>query len=624
MELRPGERFDRYIIERQIAETRMSCVWLARDCEANRAAALKVIRRFEGNEDLIEAARFGAVLQQMLAEREQRVVKVYRYGDADGHFFIDMEYVDGRDVSQIISERGRIAPDQAVRVALEVAETLDDLHTFSAAIDGRQVVSAVHGDLKPKNIRIAGDLNGACVVKVLDFGTAKALCQTKPGGTRTPAWSPAYASPELLETREMNPLSDRWALGVSLYEMVTGHIPFGAGKSVEELENQIRHRSRMPDLDVPDCPAALQAILHKLLEPKPERRYQTARELCLDLRNYPNMPQAPGYQGETIRSEAPSTPSPAETRRSNAPARTTPPAPIVRRQSAPKSPRERAIRGALVIVFTLLFCWGGIREVQALKSTRQLETQLSSGRLPVSDASERLQELRSRPLVWIPTHETVRLLNAGFIQEGDAIVTRFRTTGIHQADWKKARAYFEQAQENDPKDNAIRGRLRLCDGHLKRFQAQSEKDAAALKASADNFREAARLLRDSPDPWLGLAMVVLYHQRDPEEGEKALEEARRRSFNYSAEGRWASLLADVYRLRADALGWEAQRIARTLPDQARQRLERAAAFYQKAIDWYTKFPLFGHALRDIERCRQALKDTNQRMETLRSQPAGQQ
>ncbi|HVX65562.1 MAG TPA: hypothetical protein VHA11_03120, partial [Bryobacteraceae bacterium] len=415
-----------------------------------------------------------------------------------------------------------------------------------------------------------------------------------------------------------------WALGVSLYEMVTGRVPFGAGSTVEELENQIRRRSRMPDLDVPDCPAALHAILYKLLEPEPAHRYQSARELCLDLRNYPNMPQAAGYQGETVRSEAPRTGSPAETRRSSVPAAAPRPAPPPRRPPVVKSPRDRAIRAAIGIAFSLLVCWMCIRQAQALTAARQLEAQLASGRLPVSDARARFQDLRARHLVWVPTGGITRLLNAGLIEQGDAVVTRFRTGGVRQADWKQAREYFAEALENDPGRDTIRGRLRLCDGQLKRFQAQNEKDAATLEAAAESFRDSARLLHNSPDPWLGLAMIELYNRKDPEEGEKALEEARRRSFDFAASERWVSLLADAHRLRANALGWEAQRIARTLPDQARQRLERAAAFYQKAIDWYTKIPLFGHSLRDIERCRQAITDTTLQIEALRSQPTGQQ
>lgn len=625
MDLRPGERFERYLIERLLAETRMSRVWIAQDTEQNHAVALKTVRRFAENDDLVEAAQFGAELQQMLSSCDQRVVSVRRFGSVDGHFFIDMEYVDGKDVSEILQEQGRIAPDTAVKIALAVAETLDNLHNFSAAIDGRQLVSAVHGDLKPKNIRITGDVKGEFGVKVLDFGTAKALSQSKPGGTRTAAWSPAYASPELLDSREMNPLSDRWALGVSLYEMVTGRVPFGAGKSIEEMETQIRNRPRMPDPDVPDCPAAMHAILGKLLDPEPERRYQSARELCLDLQNYPNMPAITGYSGETVRSEAPAAVSGAATRRSTAPVLRPAPmrAPVAPRKKPPLSPRAHLTRAALSILIVFLLGWLMIRESRAVRAARQLETDLAAEKIDANTARDRFLELRKKPFVWIPTKGISRHLNAGLVAQGDSIVTRFRTRGIRQADWRQARSYFEQALAANPKDDAVRGRLRICDGHLKRFEAQAEKDPGLIGDSEARFREAAGLLRNSPDPWLGLAMLALYNQKDPEKGEQALQQARSRSYDFTTEGRWVSLLADSYRLRASQLDWEAERVAPTLPAQAIERLERAAGYEEKAIEWYSKIPLHGNSLRDIERCRDSVYRIQSRLESLRAQGAGQ-
>ncbi len=127
------------------------------------------------------------------------------------------------------------------------------------------------------------------------------------------------------------------------------------------------------------------------------------------------------------------------------------------------------------------------------------------------------------------------------------------------------------------------------------------------------------MLRDSPDPWLGLAMLALYNQKEPEKGEQALREARSRTYDFTVENRWVSLLADAYRLRADTLAWEAQRIARTLPDQARERLERAMRYDEKAVEWYSKIPLYGNSLRDIERCRDAIERMRERIDKLRAE-----
>jgi len=621
MELRPGERYDRYEIERLLAETRMSKVWMARDTEENRTVALKVIRRLDESDDIVEAARFGAVLQQMLSPCDERVVKVHRYGEAGGWFFIDMEYVEGRDLSGILRERGRIAPDTAVRIAREVAGMLDNLHNFSAVIEGRQVISAVHGDLKPKNIRITGDLDGEFAVKVLDFGTAKALSQAKPSGTRPPAWTPAYASPELLDRREMNPLTDRWALGVTLYEMVAGRVPFGAGKSVEEIENQIRCRPRMPDLEVAGCPAALHAILYKLLDPNAEARYQSARELLLDLENYPEMPQAAGYQGETVRSDAPP-PSGDETRRSDAPA-PRPAAPVApKRAKRPPSPRALLIRTVAGAVGVVLVLWLMVREGRALNEAHELASDLAMERISVTEARERFENLRARRLVWVPARNMSSLLSTGLTARGDAIITRFRTSAVRIAEWRQARAYFEQAYENNPKNDGIRGRLKLCDAHLLRYRGQAEKSAELLASAADRFREAGAMLKGSPDPWLGLAMLEIYNRKDPDKGAQALEEASRRSYDAASQPRWVALLADAYRARGDSLEWEAMQIARTLPDQAEARLEQAVQMNEKAVEWYSKTPLYGDSLTSIESCRGSIDRIRGLIEKVRAGGSG--
>lgn len=617
MDLRPGERFERYEVERLLAETRMSKVWIARDTEEDRTVALKVIRRIDDKDDMIEAARFGAVLQQMLSACDERVVKVHRYGETGGWFFIDMEYVDGRDVSEILRERGRIAPDTAVKIACAVAATLDNLHNFSAVIDDRQIISAVHGDLKPKNIRIAGDLDGEFSVKVLDFGTAKALSQSKPGGTRTPAWTPAYASPELLDRREMNPLTDRWALGVTLYEMVSGRVPFGAGKSVEEIENQIRCRPRMPDLEITDCPAALHAILYKLLDPNAEARYQSARELLLDLERYPEMPEAAGYQGETVRSDAPPPAYGDETRRSDEPPRMTSGPALPRRAKRPPSRRAVLIRTAVATVAVFLVLWLLVREGRALSAAQKLAADLAVDRISVTEAREQFEKLRARPLVWVPATRMAPLLSSGLTARGDAIITRFRSGAVRIAEWRQAREFFEQAHDNNPRNEGVRGRLRLCDAHLLRYRGQAEKSAEVLASAADRFREAGAMLKGSPDPWLGLAMLEIYNRRDPDKGAEALEEAARRSYDYKSQSRWVALLAGGYRARAEALEWEAVQIARTLPEQAEERLEQAAEMNEKAIEWYSKIPLYGDSLAEIERCRASVEGIRGRIEKIR-------
>ena len=601
MDLGPGARFERYAIEALLAETRMSRVWLACDTDTNQKIALKTIRRFAENEDIVEAARFGAVMQQMLSERDHRVAQVNRHGDADGHFFIDMQFIEGRDVSAILAESGPIPPGFAIHIALEVAELLDNLSNFNATIDGKQLGAAVHGDLKPKNVRISGPLDGMFEVRVLDFGTAKALSFSKPGGTRAPAWSPPYASPELLDRQEMNPLSDRWALGAMLYEMVTGRVPFGAGKSIEEMENQIRLRPAVPDLGIEGAPPALHAIIQKLLDPEPGRRYQSASELVLDLKNYPEMPKVAGYRGETVRSESLPASATTETRRSAAPSPAKPPAEKkIRRQ---RTPRELLTRLIVLLMVGALATWWGLRERSAMAAAQAIETELAREKITPEAARERLDELKKLHLVWFRTAKIIEYMNAGYIAEGDAIMVRFRTGIVKEADWQTARALFEQARENDLNNPAVKGRLRLCDAHLKRIEAHGEKNAAAIEAAERLFEESEKLLPRSPDPWLGVAMIDLYNRKEPEDAEKELERARDRNFDYTAQSRWVSMLGECYRQRADILAAEAFKIESTLPDQARDRGRNAKGFYQKAIDWLARFPVYGNSLTSIEYCK---------------------
>ena len=159
---------------------------------------------------------------------------------------------------------------------MAVAETLENAHNLQVALDGKDFHGIVHGDIKPKNIRI--DAHGQ--VRVLDFGIAKALSLSR-RLTRNEFGSVPYASPERLESGEVNALSDLWSLAVMLYEMVTGLQPYQAD-TTERLERMIR--SRIPPPPAPDpCPEPLRRILIKAMAPDPEVRYQSARDFAADL-----------------------------------------------------------------------------------------------------------------------------------------------------------------------------------------------------------------------------------------------------------------------------------------------------------------------------------------------------
>ncbi|MBV8732228.1 MAG: serine/threonine protein kinase, partial [Acidobacteriia bacterium] len=272
-----GRKLGKYEIRRKLGRGGMADVYLADDTELGSEVALKLIEYSADPEstEIIEAERRGASLQAHLAAIDLHVAKVYETGDRDGYFFVAMEYIDGQDLLELL-RRGPVTPEFAVDVALAVAETLHHAHTLAVAVDGKDFQGIVHGDIKPKNIRI----NSHGEVRVLDFGIAKALSLSR-RLTRNEFGSVPYASPERLDYGQVDVHSDLWSLAVMLYEMVTGLQPYHAD-STERLERMIR--SRIPPPPAPDpCPEPLRRILSKALSPDSAARYQTAIELAADL-----------------------------------------------------------------------------------------------------------------------------------------------------------------------------------------------------------------------------------------------------------------------------------------------------------------------------------------------------
>ena len=172
------------------------CTW-RRIPNSAHVVALKLIEHSADADtrDSIEAERRGAQLQAHLAAVDPHVVRIYDAGDADGFFYVAMEYVDGQDLAELM-RRGPLAPEFAADIAIAVAQTLDNAHDLQVAIDGKNFHGIVHGDIKPKNIRI--DARGQ--VRVLDFGIAKALSLSR-RLTRNEFGSVPYASPERLGCR---------------------------------------------------------------------------------------------------------------------------------------------------------------------------------------------------------------------------------------------------------------------------------------------------------------------------------------------------------------------------------------------------------------------------------------
>src|ERR1019366_3274727 len=153
-------------------------------------------------------------------------VEIYEYGDLDGYFFVAMQFIEGRTVADILAVERVVDPCRAGVIALEICEQLAKFHSWESAV--------VHGDIKPSNIHLSPN----DTVRLLDFGIAKTL-RADCNATGHQFGSPSYCSPERLTRAEVDPQSDLWALGATLYEMLAGVPPYQA-EDTRKLEGLIR------------------------------------------------------------------------------------------------------------------------------------------------------------------------------------------------------------------------------------------------------------------------------------------------------------------------------------------------------------------------------------------------
>jgi len=265
-------RLGRYEIVRQIGRS-MTDVYLVIDTGENRKAALKLIpsKGDAVSRLVLEAERRGAAILRELRGLDPRIVEVYETGDLDGYFFVAMQYVEGRNLAEVLQAERTIDPIRAAAIALEICEQLTKFHTCQSAV--------VHGDIKPSNIHLGPN----DTVRLLDFGIAKTL-RANCDATVANFGSPSYCSPERLTRSEVDQQSDLWAVGATLYQMLAGAPPYQA-QDTRKLESLIRSR-RPPRALPPRCPAPLRAIAMKALAPDAAQRYRSAREFQADLQAF--------------------------------------------------------------------------------------------------------------------------------------------------------------------------------------------------------------------------------------------------------------------------------------------------------------------------------------------------
>jgi tetratricopeptide (TPR) repeat protein/predicted Ser/Thr protein kinase len=267
--LAPGTTFaSRYRIIEDLGEGGMGRVYKVFDTEIKEKLALKLILpQIAADPKII--ARFQNELKLARKISHKNVCRMYHLSKENDTYYITMEYVEGETLKNIVRMTKKLSPVTALHVARQVAEGLTEAH--------RQGV--VHRDLKPHNIIV--DKNGNA--QIMDFGIARAL--EAEGGTRRGAvvGTPQYVSPEQAEGRDVDGRSDIYSLGIILYEMLTGRVPFEGESPIEILHKQRSETPEEPRKLHPDIPESLNRVILRCLEKKKEDRYQTAEELDREL-----------------------------------------------------------------------------------------------------------------------------------------------------------------------------------------------------------------------------------------------------------------------------------------------------------------------------------------------------
>ncbi|MBQ3789375.1 MAG: Stk1 family PASTA domain-containing Ser/Thr kinase [Lachnospiraceae bacterium] len=258
---------ERYEILEKIGTGGMSDVYKAIDHKLNRPVAIKVLKQeFSENENFV--SKFRTEAQAAAGLMHQNIVNVYDVGDEKGIYYIVMELVDGITLKKYIEKKQRLTVKEAVSIAIQVAMGLEAAHNNHI----------VHRDIKPQNIMISKEGK----VKVTDFGIAKAA--TSNTITSNVMGSVHYTSPEQARGGYSDVKSDIYSLGITLFEMLTGRVPFNGDTTVAIAIKHIQESMPDPRDFAPDTPVSVEKIVLKCCQKSPDRRYQNAAELITDLK----------------------------------------------------------------------------------------------------------------------------------------------------------------------------------------------------------------------------------------------------------------------------------------------------------------------------------------------------
>ncbi len=669
--------FGKYRLIRRLGRGGMADVYLATDTERGAEVALKLveIRPDRDSKDICEAERRGALLQEQFCEVDGHVPRVHGYGTIAGYFYIDMEYVDGEDLAERIAQAPMAAED-AARVAVEICDFLEKAHQFEATLDDRRIRGIIHGDIKPKNVR----LNRAGDVKVLDFGIAKGLALSRKL-TRNDFGSLSYLSPERLDTGEVDPHVDFWSVGILLYEMVAGAVPYEADTS-QALESLIR--SRQPPAPLPEsCPPALARIILKMLAGSPTRRYADAGLIRHDLqalrRGEPTVADAEWMalqpEGETRRTGVPvaiavqggrdvsasggvavaAIDAGDATRRTEAAADVLIEAEATRRTDAgpptaeadseatrrtvlaaagaavpippipavPSSPRSRApIRArasarwaSALLLLTVIGLI--VNEVSVWTAARRIRVGLATvENSAMQGLWDEYQGLAHRSLLGIGLVGVKGAMKDRLMSQSERVIADYRQDAptVREAQWRDAATWLTDVLNLDPGDRGAAARLRYCEGHLRRIDGEARKRKKLSTTEA--FRDAVAKFEEAgrvDSRWPDPYLgLARTYIYGLDDLDKAIAVLKEAEQRGYRAGN-RELVQLADGYRNRADRWRREATAVRGLDQERECLQKAADDYRQALDLYQKAIGFGEASASVRAIQSRLDEVDKQL-----------
>lgn len=260
---------NRYEVFQHIGQGGMADVFLAIDTILNRQVAIKILRS-ELCTDAVSILRFEREAQAATTLSHPNIVEIYDVGEYKGHHYIVMEYVPGKTLKKVIKDRGALLTEEAVDIAKQLASATQEAHHRGI----------IHRDIKPQNVIVKSDGS----VKILDFGIALAKGSMQLTQANNVMGSVHYLAPELAKGEPASVQSDIYALGIVLYEMVTGDVPFKADTAVQVALMQMRNTMPSARAVNPGIPQSVENVILKATAKDPNMRYRSCNEMLEDLR----------------------------------------------------------------------------------------------------------------------------------------------------------------------------------------------------------------------------------------------------------------------------------------------------------------------------------------------------